>query len=216
MKRCSYSYQPSLQKKMISQDFKNRIIIRSRNWTKKFQRRKFTIGKSQLWRSFLNMVGLKKRYSKHWASIEWTANKINIEFIYFHVYIFKNAIFLIILFIYIYIYNFNNKLKGTLSSKDKLNRVPFWRTKSDLIKTDSSLLVFNFVSNEIFDQKVTQLTEVNQGIRMKNCLVQSSPLFTNSAGTLQTRLEHDDVSRVPLLWRNCSTTLNLEGFLSKI
>lgn len=118
--------------------------------------------------------------------------------------------------LFIYIYNFNNKLKRILRSKDKLNRIPFRRTESDLIETDSSLLVFNFVSNEIFDHKVTQLTKVKQGIRMKNCLVQSSPLFTNSAGTLQTRLEHGDVSRVPLLWRNCSTTLNLEGFLSKI
>lgn len=35
-------------KKIISQDFKNRIIIRSRNWTKEFQQGKFTIGKSQL------------------------------------------------------------------------------------------------------------------------------------------------------------------------
>lgn len=129
---------------------------------------------------------------------------MNIEFTYFRKRNFLNNIF-------IYIYNFNNKLKGILKSKDKLNRIPFRRTKSDLIKTESSLLVFNFGSNEIFDQKATQSTKVKQGIRMKNCSVQSSPLFTNSAGTLQTRLEHDDVSRVPLLWRNCSTTLKPRG-----
>lgn len=56
------------------------------------------------------------------ANIERKANKINIELTYFHIYIFKNAIFLII---FLYIYNFNNKLKGILRRKDTLNRIPF-------------------------------------------------------------------------------------------